>query len=225
VAARDGIVRSTRPNRLGGNVVWLRDDLGRGLYYAHLERHAVRRGQAVRAGDTIGFVGNSGNARTTPPHLHFGVYQRGSFDPYPALRPLAGGPQPFLGAADMIGAAVRANRAGTRVVDRPDGRAAVVAEVSRHTLLHVEGGAGPWYRVRLPDGIRGFVAIDDIESADGPVERRVLARGGGVYLDPAGIGVAVDSVPAGSEVTVLGAFGEALYVQGPSGRLGWVTAN
>ena len=42
---------------------------------------------SVRAGDTLGLVGNTGNARTTAPHLHFGIYRagRGAVDPWPFL--------------------------------------------------------------------------------------------------------------------------------------------
>ena len=78
VAAADGWISSTSPNELGGNVVWLWDPArGHTLYYAHLDRHAVSAGQRVRKGEVIGFVGNTGNARTTAPHLHFGIYRRG----------------------------------------------------------------------------------------------------------------------------------------------------
>jgi murein DD-endopeptidase MepM/ murein hydrolase activator NlpD len=78
VAAADGWISSTSPNQLGGNVVWLWDPKrGHTLYYAHLDRHAVATGQPVRRGDVIGYVGNTGNARTTSPHLHFGIYRRG----------------------------------------------------------------------------------------------------------------------------------------------------
>lgn len=89
IAATDGAVRSTRPDDLGGTVVWLRDEAREPtLYYAHLDAHAVVEGQVVRRGDTIGFVGNTGNARTTPPHLHFGIYRRGQgpVDPLPHVR-------------------------------------------------------------------------------------------------------------------------------------------
>ena len=78
VAAADGWISSTSPNQLGGNVVWLWDPArGQTLYYAHLDRHAVTAGQRVRKGDVVGFIGNTGNARTTAPHLHFGIYRRG----------------------------------------------------------------------------------------------------------------------------------------------------
>lgn len=58
----------------GGKVVWMRDEArGMSLYYAHLDSQHVAAGAYVRPGDTLGFVGKTGNARTTPPHLHFGI--------------------------------------------------------------------------------------------------------------------------------------------------------
>jgi murein DD-endopeptidase MepM/ murein hydrolase activator NlpD len=86
LAVADG--RATpRENELGGNIVWLSTP-GVSYYYAHLERAAITSGQRVRAGDVIGFVGNSGNAITTDPHLHFGVYRwgKGAIDPLPLLQ-------------------------------------------------------------------------------------------------------------------------------------------
>ena len=83
-----GIVVKVGDNRLGGHIVKV---LGPGLewhYYAHLDRFAdVHAGQAVRAGDLLGYVGNSGDASTTPTHLHYGIYRRfgGAMDPYPRL--------------------------------------------------------------------------------------------------------------------------------------------
>jgi peptidoglycan LD-endopeptidase LytH len=86
VAATDGWIAGSTRNGLGGNVVWVWSPL-RDLrtYYAHLDRQAVQPGDRVRAGDVVGYVGNTGNARTTAPHLHFGVYVAlgGAVDPLP----------------------------------------------------------------------------------------------------------------------------------------------
>jgi murein DD-endopeptidase MepM/ murein hydrolase activator NlpD len=100
-AARGTVVRSATRGRiwrvgwdsLGGRVVTV---LGEGhsfYYYAHLSDWAdgLHVGQRVVAGEPLGLVGNGGNARTTPPHLHFGVYRIGwwrsqAIDPAPLLR-------------------------------------------------------------------------------------------------------------------------------------------
>jgi Membrane proteins related to metalloendopeptidases len=48
----------------------------------------VASGAHVETGDILGFVGNTGNARTTPPHLHFGIYTgSGPVNPAPFLGP------------------------------------------------------------------------------------------------------------------------------------------
>jgi murein DD-endopeptidase MepM/ murein hydrolase activator NlpD len=86
LSATRGFVTSAGTNRLGGNVVWVMDPLRRlVLYYAHLDRHAVGTGERVVQGDTLGFVGNTGNAERTVPHLHFGIYAAGggALDPHP----------------------------------------------------------------------------------------------------------------------------------------------
>src|SRR5690606_6321435 len=76
LAAAEGTVSRVRETPRGGKVVWLRDEArGQNLYYAHLDSQLVAGGERVRVGDTLGLVGNTGNARTTPPHLHFGIYR------------------------------------------------------------------------------------------------------------------------------------------------------
>ncbi|MGB3775629.1 MAG: M23 family metallopeptidase, partial [Leeuwenhoekiella sp.] len=78
LAAVDGMVSSTGDRGLGGKQVWLRSGIfGNSIYYAHLDSIIASTGQRVKVGDTLGLVGNTGNARTTPPHLHFGIYKRG----------------------------------------------------------------------------------------------------------------------------------------------------
>ncbi len=87
VAAASGIVTRVGTNGLGGNVVWIaRPMRGETHYYAHLDRQLVTVGTRVEAGDVIGLVGNTGNARSTPPHLHFGIYTPGgAVDPLPYI--------------------------------------------------------------------------------------------------------------------------------------------
>lgn len=92
-AATNGYISYAGEKGLGGKQVWLRDGLlGKSLYYAHLDSIAVNVTARVSAGDTLGFVGNTGNARFTPPHLHFGIYRSGG-----AVNPL-----PFVYETETI---------------------------------------------------------------------------------------------------------------------------
>jgi murein DD-endopeptidase MepM/ murein hydrolase activator NlpD len=76
LATTKGRVGFAGKRGLGGKQVWLRDgERNLSLYYAHLDSIAVSDGESLSVGDTLGFVGNTGNARTTPPHLHFGIYK------------------------------------------------------------------------------------------------------------------------------------------------------
>jgi murein DD-endopeptidase MepM/ murein hydrolase activator NlpD len=86
-SATEGIALRVGTNPLGGKVVWVMGPGGQRHYYAHLDRYAgVRPGQRVEAGTVLGYVGTTGNARGTPPHLHYGIYTaRGPVSPYPLL--------------------------------------------------------------------------------------------------------------------------------------------
>lgn len=84
-----GVVTRIGENNLGGNVVGVTGPGGVWHYYAHLDRYAenLRENSWIEAGALIGYVGNSGNAAATPPHLHYGVYTReGAVNPYPLIR-------------------------------------------------------------------------------------------------------------------------------------------
>ncbi|HET8608033.1 MAG TPA: M23 family metallopeptidase [Gaiellaceae bacterium] len=76
VAVADGTVFSVGWNRVGGNRLWLRDGAGNEFYYAHLSAFSTLAvdGAHVEAGDVLGFMGNSGDAETTPYHLHFEIH-------------------------------------------------------------------------------------------------------------------------------------------------------
>ena len=65
VAATAGVVTRVGQNALGGNVIFLVESGRRwAFYYAHLDRQLVAEGTRVAAGDTLGLVGNTGNARS-----------------------------------------------------------------------------------------------------------------------------------------------------------------
>jgi len=79
VAVADGTLNRVGWDRLGGWGLWVQDQAGNEFYYAHLSGYSrlALVSTRVSAGEVIGFVGNTGDAFTSVPHLHFEVHPRG----------------------------------------------------------------------------------------------------------------------------------------------------
>ena len=236
LAAAPGIVTNTGVTTLGGRVVWVRDATrGQSLYYAHLDSQIAHPGERVQIGDTLGLVGNTGNARTTPPHLHFGVYRRGegAVDPFPFIDTRQ--PEPPRTTADtsalgeLRSVAARAGASLTRVASSGPG-APRVTLLPAETALRVEGASGSLYRVRLPDGSQGFVAArltSDEPRTLASARSGRPARSGAILARPAAGAEVIDSVPSGEARTtrVIGRWDEYLLVRTERGRLGWLAGD
>jgi peptidoglycan LD-endopeptidase LytH len=94
VSATAGLVYELSDRFRGGRSVMVIGPGARRYFYSHLEGYAegLREGQWLEPGQLLGYVGNDGNAATTPPHLHFGAYDLDptscrfrAFDPLPFL--------------------------------------------------------------------------------------------------------------------------------------------
>lgn len=233
IAATDGTVRRANETPIGGKVVWLRDGRqSQNLYYAHLDSQIVSRGDRVSRGDTLGFVGNSGNAVTTPPHLHFGIYQRpgGPVDPFDFIRTARASAPEWPEDPSLVGGWVRIARDDVNFRDDASLRGDEIGSLARLTPLRVEGASAEWLRVRLPDGRSGFVSTRVTESIDAPVDVRVVSAGDALRTAPDPASPPAPELPPGSEVAVLGRFagfdlvGERLDPDGPAAVRGWLPA-
>ena len=74
-ATGDGVVKSAYFSDSFGNVIFIDHNFGYETRYAHLSKFNVRRGERIKRGDIIGFVGNTGLSRG--PHLHYEVLYNG----------------------------------------------------------------------------------------------------------------------------------------------------
>ncbi|MFN2326756.1 MAG: peptidoglycan DD-metalloendopeptidase family protein, partial [Gemmatimonadales bacterium] len=227
VAVSPGTVNRVGTNNLGGLIVWVRDDFGNRLYYAHLDSQSVTSGQRVEVGDTLGTVGNTGNARTTPPHLHFGVYRRGEgpVDPWWFIHQPRGTPPRLVADTTNLGewVRVRANLAVLR--DAPGARADSVRALDRHTTARVVAAIGEWYRVRLPDGTAGYLSARAMERAGTAIAAAEFTPADSVLTRPAHTGertVVLEGTRAGGSIAVFGRFEGFLMVRTPNGVNGWL---
>ena len=220
VAAADGRVTRVNENNLGGKVVWMRpDNKDYVLYYAHLDQQLVTDGQAVKTGDTLGLMGNTGNAKHTSPHLHFGIYATGgAVDPFPFVNPAVRTPSNITAPAGSIGKFMRAD--GKQVKLYP-GLGETAGVLDQHTLMQVEAATGDWYKVNLPDGRQGLVKSSE---ADAATELRKLTMKGGQPLFEAPDTLAARKIilKAGDVVSVLAAFNEYYFVRTQADINGWI---
>jgi murein DD-endopeptidase MepM/ murein hydrolase activator NlpD len=98
VAVEDGTIARLFTSAGGGLTIYQFDPTETYVYYyAHLDQYAegLAEGDVVMRGQLIGYVGSTGNAHPSAPHLHFGISHLGPekqwwkgepLDPYPALK-------------------------------------------------------------------------------------------------------------------------------------------
>ncbi|HUF48420.1 MAG TPA: M23 family metallopeptidase [Vicinamibacterales bacterium] len=225
LAAVDGRVRTDTGER-GGNVIWLSptDGQRRRLYYAHLDGWAVDNAATVRAGDVIGYVGNTGNARTTPPHLHFGVYDRGPVDPHPFVLADDRPPARISGSVDLVLAWARVTTADAPLRERPSAGSAVRRQLGRGAVVQVLSASGQFYRVRLPDGAWGWLSAGQVMAAGAPMSTTTLASAVPVLDRPVPESAVIETRAAAETIDILGHFADYHLVRLSETRVGWILA-
>lgn len=159
VAVTDGRIASSGEKGLGGKQVWLRDpERGQSLYYAHLDSIAPLGNTRVKTGDTIGFVGNTGNARTTAPHLHFGIYKgyRGAIDPLAFIFQLD---EPNFDQTEAVPEVFNLiTRSQANLRNRPSTQnSTVIGKSSAQDTLKLLGKTAEWYHIRTPENKAAFI--------------------------------------------------------------------
>lgn len=216
VAAADGVITSVREGGIGGKTIFMRPS-GRqfSLYYAHLDEQLVTSGQRVAAGDTIGLVGNTGNAATTSPHLHFGIYAPGgAIDPLPFVNPSIKKP------AD-------ANVSRSRLIDTLRSTASVKTENRSYTtnaIVFPLAASARAYRVELPDGTITEVAASAIQPAAAPLRQAKTKRDSFLLESPQEGSPRKLALKESATVSVLGYFGDYVFVK-TGAEKGWLPSS
>jgi murein DD-endopeptidase MepM/ murein hydrolase activator NlpD len=158
VAATSGRVTYTGEKGLGGKQVWLRDSRrGQSLYYAHLDSIKPISG-SVKVGDTLGFVGNTGNARTTPPHLHFGIYKNfeGAIDPLSFV--FLPKPLNLDNLEDEIPNKILTKAVTANLRNKPTTSGSkIIGSSKAQDTLQILGKSKDWYHIRTPENKASFI--------------------------------------------------------------------
>lgn len=178
----------------------------------------------MQAGDTLGLVGNTGNAISTAPHLHFGVYRfgHGATNPYPYLHKATATVPVVKASLTQLGAWVRTTARLANIRQLPALKSEVYKSLPQHTPLQVLSATGNWYRVALPDGSEGYVASSVVQNAGTPVKIQKLKQQEQLLNAASTTAIATESISAGSEVAVLANFQDFIMVRNNNGNIGWL---
>ena len=221
IAAADGRVTRVEENNLGGKVIFLRPrGKNYSLYYAHLDTQIARAGQEVRTGDILGLIGNTGNARTTAAHLHFGIYASGgAVDPFPFINDKRAEPRPVSAAVKHLATYMRSESAVT-VYKEPSTKAPITFRKEATSVFYIAGATDNWYRVVSADNIEGFVTASALTTK--PVRKQTIATDKKLQEAPYPGAPAKSIIPAGSSVELLGTHEQFNYVSYKE-VTGWVS--
>src|SRR5688572_2508833 len=222
VAPADGYVSRVGTSNLGGKYVWLTDSKrGHSYYFAHLDQQLVKTGRKIKQGEQLGTVGNTGNARHTPSHLHFGIYQSGSKDPIHYIRSLEALTEALPWDTTLTDPHYRVKVKRSFMRTGPGEKQKSLQELQSGTYLKVLAHSGNWYRVGLPNGKQGFVQNNHVENLEKGKRHRLKKE------QPLLSDIHLDSAPMSflkpqSAVNVLAFFHDFAYVETKEGLRGWL---
>jgi murein DD-endopeptidase MepM/ murein hydrolase activator NlpD len=220
VAAADGYITGVHEGGIGGKVVFLHPS-GKDytLYYAHLDSQTVREGQKVKTGEVVGLMGNTGNAKYTAPHLHFGIYAAGgAVDPLPFVKAVTTQPNDITVPPNVAGKYMRNTKATTVIGTHKDNAS---TKIKANTPLRVMGATSSWYKVELPGGEKVLVAGSAVTKADQPIKTIHVTSKQLLLDNPRESAPAKRSIEPGTAIDVYGSFGDYLFVE-YEGLNGWI---
>jgi peptidoglycan LD-endopeptidase LytH len=223
IAPTDGTISRTGYTRLGGKVVWMYDQKRQHSYYfAHLDSQYVAAGMRLKQGDTLGTVGNTGNARYTPSHLHFGIYQSKSKDPLHYIRTM----EQIIESSPIDTAfrmqPFRITVAKQKVHTGPGEHHAIVAELKKENYVQVVAQSAKWYRIVLPNQVQAYVPKASAKPAlEG--DAIVLPKRTHMFSGLTEGSVMLSALEKDETVFILATYGDSQFIRTRSGMEGWIS--
>ncbi len=223
IAIADGTISSVGENALGGKVIFLRPNrTNYNLYYAHLDSQLVTQGQKVKSGDVIGLIGNTGNARFTPPHLHFGIYTfSGSIDPLNFVKPVVRVLPKITVYVDQLEKPMRTIRAA-KVYKTSPPQVNDYITIPVNSFFTPEAATGNQFRLSLPDGSVGFIKGSDATLVQKVLSKQTLKAIKSLYSKPDSLSFLKKSLAPGEKIYVLADYSTYSFVSTQSGENGWI---
>ena len=224
IASANGVITRVNESALGGKIIFMRpDNAPYILYYAHLDSQIVKEDQRVKTGDILGLTGNTGNAKFTVSHLHFGIYTSN----YTAIDPLYFVKNDYkdlpklLVPLSNLNTWMRSGKNAKLYSDQTAGTGNFLL-LDENTLLKPEAATGNSYRVILPDGQKGFITGTLITSVNKPIRRLSVKNALPLLSKPDYAGLHKKMLVAGDKINILASFKDFFFVSDKDNLEGWV---
>ncbi len=206
IAAAAGVISSAGENTLGGKVIFLRPDaMNMQLYYAHLDTQWVQAGNRVRVGDTLGLTGNTGNAKNTISHLHFGIYADGG----------AKDPLPYIQTDRPVAPPISAD---TAFLNRY-ARVQQTDSIAAGSVAKIISATGNRYQLELPNGRRQFAGMNKVSLQPKPIQLPQAAVA--LFDRPAPMSAIKTTITPGATVMLLGYYTDYAFISW-NNSTGWI---
>jgi len=221
IAPADGMVYSVGTNNLGGKVIWLYDlQRGQTYYFAHLDSQWVSMSMNIKQGDTLGQVGNTGNARSTAPHLHFGIYRNGSLDPLHYIQTTSSISSMLLDTS-LDGRAYKIASKEILLHAAPETKSPVLYRFPKDTYLKKLATSKNWSRVLLPEGQQAYVQNQHLIFAD-KGKPLTLKTTDTLWSEASAQALPVAELEKASRVELLAHYKNFNYVKTSQNLYGWI---
>jgi len=225
IASAKSTVRYVGEGGIGGHVIWLLD-IKRNYYYylAHLETDSVYKNQIVEAGQVVGTVGNSGNARTTSPHLHFGIYipRGGPVDPINFIKQIKSDPAKITADPNLIGRLVKSKPAKVTMRSASGSILKQTKSLERNTPMKVLAATKNLLRIALPDGNFGYIRSNQIEPISKSIQQLTATVTQTIIDKPTRNAISKSKIEVGDEYSILGKYEDYWLVKEQQGNIGWI---
>ncbi|MDO7742513.1 MAG: M23 family metallopeptidase [Pedobacter sp.] len=182
-------------------------------------------GQQVKSGDTLGLMGNTGNAKTTSPHLHFGIYTpNGTVDPLPFVNPVILPLPEVTAAVNLLNTRAR-TKGKTNLYLSASLTDQSAMTLPTATVIFINSAYKNAYSVELPDGKTGFIKSRQL-TALAPLKKIKITSSPLLgYEQPGESMVIKTNFSPGETISVVGVFSNYLLVSGDTKETAWILNN
>jgi len=168
-------------------------------------------------------MGNTGNAKSTPTHLHFGIYTfGGAINPLPFIDPITKTPVNISAPVSNLNKTLRTS-SSVNLYKSPENKGSILSTLASGTVININSATGNYYKAELPDGNIGYINSNQLVQTTKPLRRIKLNElQQKLYDQPDSLAPVKLNLKPGQTVNVLGNFNNYQLISDENSQVGWI---